>query len=152
MKAFLLACFCLIASAALAQSDDEKAVRSAITQMFDGMRKADTTLFRAVFLPTSTLQSVAKNKEGQVSIRNESIPGFVTSVGKQKPGALDERLMNYEVKIDGELATAWTPYVFYFNEKKSHCGVNAFTLVKIDGKWKIQNIIDTRRRENCPDL
>ncbi|GAB3895169.1 nuclear transport factor 2 family protein [Larkinella knui] len=152
MKTVLLVLFLLPVSAVFAQSNDEKAVRAAITQLFDGMRKADTTLFKAVFAPTASLQSIAKNKEGVVSVRNESIPNFVASVDKQKPGALDERLSAYEVKIDAELAIAWTPYVFYFNGQKSHCGVNVFTLVKLNDGWKIQAIIDTRRREGCPDL
>jgi hypothetical protein len=57
-----------------------------------------------------------------------------------------------DTKIDGELATVWTPYVFYLRGQKDHCGVNAFTLVKLNGTWQIQGIIDTRRTENCPDL
>jgi len=44
------------------------------------------------------------------------------------------------------LATAFTPYQFYYNGKQNHCGANAFTLVRIDGAWKIQSIIDTRRK------
>ena len=152
MKAILLLVNLFICSVAIAQSGEEQAVRATITNMFDGMRKSDTTLFKSVFAPNATLQSIAKNKEGVVSVRQDAIPGFITSVGKQAPGALDERLSGMEIKIDGELATAWTPYTFYYNQKKSHCGVNSFTLVKLDGAWKIQNIIDTRRRENCPDL
>ena len=152
MKTSLLLLLGLFSASAFAQSDDEKAVRAAITQLFDGMRKADTTLFKAVFAPTASLQSIAKNKDGVISVRSEPIPNFITSVGKQKPGALDERLSAYDVKIDAELAIAWTPYVFYFNGQKSHCGVNVFTLVKLNGAWKIQAIIDTRRREGCPDL
>lgn len=152
MKTIFLLLFGLFSVSAFAQSDDEKGVRAAITQMFDGMRKADTTLFKAVFAPGASLQSIAKNKDGMVSVRNEAIPNFVTSVGKRKPGELDERLSAYDVKIDAELAIAWTPYVFYFNGQKSHCGVNVFTLVKLNGGWKIQAIIDTRRKESCPDL
>ncbi|RIV27289.1 hypothetical protein DYU11_02965 [Fibrisoma montanum] len=152
MKAILLLVNLLICSAAIAQSGEEQAVRTTITNMFDGMRKADTTLFKSVFAPNATLQSIAKNKEGVVAVRQDAIPGFIASVGKQAPGALDERLSGMEIKIDGELATAWTPYTFYYNQKKSHCGVNAFTLVKLNGGWKIQSIIDTRRRDNCPDL
>ncbi|MFC5410785.1 hypothetical protein ACFPMF_15795 [Larkinella bovis] len=151
MRKALLALFTLFSLSTFAQSDDEKAVRATISQLFDGMRKADTTLFKAVFAPGASLQSVAKNKEGVISVRTEAIPGFVASVGKQKPGTLDERLSAYDVKIDAELALAWTPYVFYYNGQKSHCGVNAFTLVKINGFWKVQTIIDTRRREGCPD-
>ncbi|RAJ98005.1 putative lumazine-binding protein [Larkinella arboricola] len=152
MKSILFLLLFAPLAAAFAQSDDEKAVRATITQMFDGMRKADTTLFKAVFVPGASLQSVVKNKDGLASVRNESIAGFITSVGKQKPGVLDERLSAYDVKIDAELAIAWTPYVFYYNGQKSHCGVNVFTLVKLQDGWKILSIIDTRRREGCPDL
>lgn len=152
MKSIVALFLLFTAVTGFAQSDDEKAVQSAVTQMFDGMRKADTTLFKTVFAPGASLQSVAKNKDGVVSVRNESIAGFVTSVGKQKPGALDERLSAYDVKIDAELALAWTPYVFYYNGQKSHCGVNLFTLVKLKDGWKIQSIIDTRRKDGCPDL
>ncbi|GAA4407985.1 hypothetical protein GCM10023187_29250 [Nibrella viscosa] len=152
MKMLFVISSLLVSSAAFAQSAEEQAVRATITQMFDGMRKADTTLFKAVFAPNATLQSVIKNKEGIVSVQQSAIPGFITSVGKQPAGALDERLSGMDIKIDGELATAWTPYTFYYNKQKNHCGVNVFTLVKLNGQWKIQNIIDTRRRENCPDL
>jgi hypothetical protein len=129
----------------LAQSSDEAAVKTIINQMFDGMKKADSTALKAVLMPEAKLQTVV-NKQGDVSVRDEAIAKFISSVGKAKAGALDERLSGMDIKIDGELATAWTPYSFYYNGQQSHCGVNAFTLVKVAGTWKIQNIIDTRRK------
>lgn len=144
----------LIASLpAMAQTNqDEAAVRTTINLMFDGMRKGDSTQIKNTFLPGATLQTIAKNKEGAVSVRNEDIGKFAASVAKYPTFTLDERLSGMEIKIDAELATAWTPYVFYLKGQKSHCGVNAFTLVKENGNWKIQSIIDTRRKDNCPDL
>ena len=65
--------------------------------------------------------------------------------------AADERIAFDGIKIDGPMATAWTPYNFYFNGKFSHCGVNNFVLVKQDNGWKIQYIIDTRRRQGCKE-
>jgi hypothetical protein len=62
---------------------------------------------------------------------------------------LDERILDYQIKIDGALASAWTPYNFYVNGNFSHCGVNSFQLVKMDDVWKIVYIIDTRRKEPC---
>jgi SnoaL-like domain len=57
--------------------------------------------------------------------------------------------MGKEIKIDANMAMAWTPYKFYIGENFSHCGVNLFTLVKLEQDWKIVNIIDTRRRQGC---
>jgi hypothetical protein len=62
---------------------------------------------------------------------------------------LDERILAYEIRIDGPMATAWTPYEFYVNGDFSHCGVNSFQLVKFVEGWKIVYIIDTRRKEPC---
>ncbi|GAB4038792.1 nuclear transport factor 2 family protein [Spirosoma gilvum] len=152
MKLLLSIIGLCLAMSSFAQSQDEAAVKTTINLMFDGMRKSDSTQIKNAFMPGASLQTIARNKEGVISVRNEDIGKFATSVAKYPAFTLDERLSGMEIKIDAELATAWTPYVFYLKDQKSHCGVNAFTLVKVNGNWKIQNIIDTRRKDNCPDL
>lgn len=136
----------------LTSDTDEAAVKTTIKLMFDGMRKGDSTQVKNTLMPGATLHTIAKSKEGAVSVHNEDVGKFAASVVKYPAFTLDERLSGIEIKIDADLATAWTPYVFYFQDKKSHCGVNAFTLVKVNSNWKIQSIIDTRRKDNCPDL
>lgn len=124
---------------------EEVAVRTVISQFFDAMHKADTTLLKSTLMPGARLQTVA-NKQGEVSVRDDDFSKFVASVSKAKPGSLDERLGAYDVHIDGDLATAFTPYQFWYNGQQSHCGANAFTLVRIGGVWKVQAVIDTRRK------
>ncbi len=145
MKPVFLAMSFLIAAPAFAQTPDETAVKATITRMFEGMSKADSTLLKPLFAPDARLQTV-QNKQGTVSVKENPIAGFIASIGKAKAGALDERLSGMDIKIDGDLATAWTPYSFYYNGQQSHCGANAFTLVRMAGDWKIQSIIDTRRK------
>ena len=84
-----------------------------------------------------------------MTIISESVNEFAELVGKLKKDSADERIKFDVVKIDGPLAIAWTPYEFFHNGNFSHCGVNSFQLVKIDGVWKIQYLIDTRRRAGC---
>ncbi|GAB3979418.1 nuclear transport factor 2 family protein [Spirosoma terrae] len=151
MKTFLLFISVAYSSALFAQNAEETAIKTTVNTLFQAMQKADSTMLKPLFNPGARLQTVI-NKQGDVTVRDEAIAGFINSIGKAKAGTLDERLSGIDIKMDGDLATAWTPYVFYFQDKKSHCGVNAFTLVKIGGSWKIQTIIDTRRKENCPDL
>lgn len=150
MKTFLLF-LAYLPALAQTSSNDEAAVKATVNKLFEGMQKADSTILKPLFTPSARLQTVV-NKQGEIAVNDDGIGKFISSIGKAKAGTLDERLASMEIKIDGELATAWTPYVFYRQDQKSHCGVNAFTLVKMSGSWKIQTIIDTRRKDNCPDL
>ena len=95
------------------------------------------------------MQTIVKNEEAEVSIRSGSLEAFVNSIGSSEPGRLNEKIGGYEIKIDGELASAWTPYEFYVGEEFSHCGVNSFQLLKTAEGWKIFHIVDTRRKDNC---
>ena len=145
---YLLFFLTLITIKSYAQTDEEK-VKAPIIAMFDGMRTSDTTLMRTAFAPGAILQTIAKNKEGQLSVRSENINDFVAFIGKPHTEIYDERITFDVVKIDADLAIAWTPYQFYVSDKFSHCGVNSFQLVRLNGAWKIQYIIDTRRKEGC---
>lgn len=145
---YLMFFLTLITIKSYAQTDEEK-VKAPIIAMFDGMRTSDTTLMRTAFAPGAILQTIAKNKEGQLSVRSENINDFVAFIGKPHTEIYDERITFDVVKIDADLAIAWTPYQFYVSDKFSHCGVNSFQLVRLNGAWKIQYIIDTRRKEGC---
>ena len=152
MKILLLLLLCLpfgsFAQTQEASPEDERGIMQAVDDLFEGMKKADAAAVKSSFTPTATLQTVV-NKSGQVSVRNESIEGFATSIGKAKPGDLNEVIDPYQIHIDGDLAVAFVPYKFFFKDKRLHCGANAFTLVRLNGVWKIQAIIDTRRE--CVD-
>ena len=141
----VLTIFSLKASA----QTDQEAIKKPIMALFDGMRKSDTTLMRSAFAPTAILQTIGKSKEGVTGVRTDDINKFIEFIGKPHDQVLDERITFETIKIDGDLAFVWTPYKFYAGEKFSHCGVNSFQLVKLNGEWKIQYVIDTRRKEGC---
>lgn len=129
--------------------NDEKAVKATIIRMFDGMRKSDSTMIKTAFTSDAIMQTIVKTKDGKTMVRSEQVQNFVTAVTKPHDKVYDERIKFDVVKVDGDLAIAWTPYKFYIGDQFSHCGVNSFQLVKVNGEWKIQYIIDTRRKEKC---
>ena len=132
-----------------AQSEDENAVKAVVVQLFDGMQKHDSTMLRACFHPSARMQSIGANrKSGVMEINTENtIDGFVKSIGSiPKTTQIEERVLSYEIRVDGQMATAWTPYEFYVNSKKGHCGVDAFQFYKTNKGWKILTIADTRRK------
>ena len=124
-------------------------VIAAVNCLFKGMKNADTALLKSCFSSNAVLQTIHEDK-GSIKVSDEKLADFVDFVGKETAGAADEQIIVETVKIDGPLAFVWTPYKFYYKGKFSHCGVNAFQLVRLSGEWKIQYIIDTRRKEACP--
>ena len=129
--------------------DERQAVEKTIRNLFEAMRNADSNAVLSVFTSNAIMQTISTNKEGGTVVRQDQVEKFASFVGKQLKGAADEQIVFESIKIDGALAIAWTPYKFYYNANFSHCGVNSFTLVKINGIWKINYLIDTRRKENC---
>ena len=144
----LLICLTGFMLPAKAQSAEDS-VKNTISQMFAAMKSADASGLRKVFADSALLQSISVTKEGKTVVRNEPVSEFIDYVGKQQAGSADERISFDVVKTDGPLAFAWTPYKFYFNGELHHCGINSFQLVRLNGEWKVQYIIDTRRRDGC---
>lgn len=139
----------LIAQYGMAQTTAEDSVKAVVNSLFKGMLESDASLIAGAFADSAVLQSFSRTKEGKTIIVNEQVSEFASSISKLKKGAADERISFETIRIDGPLAIVWTPYNFYYNGQFSHCGVNSFQLVRINGQWKIQYLIDTRRKAGC---
>lgn len=130
---------------AIAQ-DPKDDIKQVITQLFKGMQESDSASVAAVFMDGAIMQTIVNTKENKTIVKNELVNNFASSVGRQKKGSLNEIIEFDDIKIDPPLAFVWTPYRFYYNGSFSHSGVNAFCLVKSLDGWRIQYIIDTRKR------
>lgn len=138
-----------ISFAITAQNAEEKVVQSVVEQLFTGMQKHDSTMIRATFHPTARMQSIGINRKtnAMALTTEENIDGFVKQIGSLPANVqIEERVLSYEIRIDGNMATAWTPYELYVNGKRQHCGVDAFQLYKTENGWKIIALADTRRK------
>ncbi|MDQ8748113.1 nuclear transport factor 2 family protein [Elizabethkingia miricola] len=129
------------------QNSETEAVKASINRLFTAMKNSDSEGAQASFSKQAILQTIMKTGE----VKTENIPAFTKAIAKAVKNTLEERISFSAIHIDGNLASVWTPYQFYFQGKFSHCGVNSFQMVKENGEWKIQYIIDTRRKDNCVD-
>ena len=137
--------FLLISSFSFAQNTSEKEIIKPIENLFNAMKSADSLGVKNAFSGSAIMQTFGKNKE----IRTEKVEDFAKQVGASQAGDLDERFTISKILVDGNMASVWVPYQFYYKDNFSHCGVNSFQLAKINNEWKIQYIIDTRRKDNC---
>jgi hypothetical protein len=152
MKKIILSSLILLASIKiLAQQADRDAVKQTINTMFDAMRKGDSTMLRSTFHKNIVFEGVANKKDGTVELNIDNPNDFIKAVGTPHKEIWDEQITFNDIKIDGDLASVWTPYKFYLGKTFSHCGVDVFTLMRTPAGWKIIYIIDTRRKGNCPE-
>ena len=132
---------------AQAPTSDEAQILAVVNTLFDGMRKVDSAMVRPLFHAKARLITVDSRSPG--ARIEESVEGFIQSVGRPRTELYDEQLSNVRVQIDGSLASVWADYKFFRNTTLNHCGVDHFLLVKEGGAWKIIELADTHRRENC---
>ena len=149
MKYFLILLTALLITGNINAQTAEDSIKAVINNLFAGMKNADAVLFKSSFGDSAIMQTISRSKDGKTIVINESLAEFANFVGQLKKDSADERIIFETVKVDGPLAIAWTPYSFYHNGKFSHCGVNSFQLVRFNGIWKIQYLVDTRRRQGC---
>lgn len=135
--------FLLISSFSFAQNTSEKEIVKPIETLFNAMKSADSLGVKNAFSGSAIMQTFGKNQE----IRTDKVEDFAKQVGASQAGDLDERFTISKILVDGNMASVWVPYQFYYKGNFSHCGVNSFQLAKINNEWKIQYIIDTRRKK-----
>ena len=144
----LLTAAVFISTFTKAQSAQDS-VKAVVNQLFAAMKNIDASKLKETFADGAVLQTISRKQDGSFFVQDEKVNDFAESIGKAKKDSLDEQIVFETIKIDGPLASVWAPYKFYYAGKFSHCGVDSFQLVRISGRWKIQFLIDTRRRQGC---
>jgi hypothetical protein len=63
-----------------------------------------------------------------------------------------ERYWAPTVLVRGSIAMVWAPYEFWIDGKTSHCGVDAFSFIKVGEAWHVANSMWTAEPDACPEL
>lgn len=137
-----------------AQNQQEQQLIKVLETFFEGLHEADTNKIKTVVHPDfrvlTTLTQMAKPYYASMSGQN-----FLQGVMNPRKRPWREHLWTYDIHVDANLATITTEYTFYLGADDkgiAHCGVNVFTVVQTpEEEWRIVQIADTRRNENCID-
>lgn len=121
-------------------------VQQTIQTFFEGFHARDTLKIKSTCSDKLVLQSISESAKGNKFSEESPKEFYVSMATIPAQMQFEERILDYNIQIDGTMAHAWTPYEFYINGKFSHKGVNAFTLFKTAEGWKIVHLIDTRRK------
>lgn len=61
-------------------------------KLFSAMKSSDQKMLLNCFADSAILQTIAKNKEGKIYVRNENIADFAKQISTLPKGAADERI------------------------------------------------------------
>lgn len=136
-------------SPARAQDAERTAVLATVQKVFTAMRTRDTALLRQAFDTSARLAGVS-TRSGPATVRLTAPSAFGSAIASAPAGDVwNERIWDPEVRIDGDVAQVWAYYTFHRNNTFSHCGVDAFMLLKVGNEWKISQLADSRRTSGC---
>jgi len=146
---FMTLCLTPARSNAQQKQLPQQEVHAAIERIFEGMRAADPDRVREV-LADGMEFAVLDDTGETVTIRYVSPEGWLNAMA-QSGGAWDEQVYDVQIRVDGNMGSAWVPYTFYANGEISHCGINSIEFLRDTEGWKATHLSDTRRTEDCPD-
>ena len=90
--------------------------------------------------------------EGRVGLRFRTNKESVESM-KTTTARFTEHYWNPTILVHRDIAHFWAPYSFDVDGKRSHCGVDSFSLARVDGKWILTNNAWTvEPPEHCAEL
>jgi putative lumazine-binding protein len=114
---------------------EREAVMKTMQAFFDTMTAHDVDGARQILQPQGRFHAMSM-KDGKPDVRAFANEEYFAQLqaSKQK---MQERIWNPDVRINGLIASVTAPYDFWIDGKFSHCGVDAFDLIKTEEGWKI---------------
>lgn len=120
---------------------DPEAARAiaAADSLLSALSRADNAGI-ARFTVDSAILGSSAIREGAERVRVHS---WAEDLARTDPRRLTERGYAATARVQDRLAQVWMPYDIYIDGKWSHCGIDAFTLLKVAGQWKTVALLYT---------
>lgn len=119
----------------------------AVEQFFAAMKARDTAALARTMLPGAR-SDIIEHRGDSTVIGGSPMSEFLARLPSIQP-ELVERMWDPQVLEHRGLAVVWTPYDFHVGGRFSHCGVDAFTLLRTPAGWRISGVAYTVETERC---
>lgn len=133
------------------QPDEGAAVLAAMDRMMLAISANDLEAMRALQTPEGMTYRAAATEGGDMDIVARPNSYWVDPA-RADERTYRERYWTPTVLIRGDIAVVWAPYEFWIDGETSHCGIDVFNFVKIDGDWRVSNSMWTVEPDACDEL
>jgi hypothetical protein len=131
----------------LSQPGNEKEEVLKVAHLFfEALEKHDTVIFNKILMRDSyNYMVIEQGDSARLVSRLHKNSNF------KSDRVIKERMRESEVivHIHKRIATVWAPYDLWLNDQYSHCGVDAFIMLKGKDGWKIGTISFSVEKQGC---
>jgi len=126
---------------------EEKKILETVNMFLRVLETGDKVLAKEILVSEGSNFSVREDGES-FKVRFTDYKTLIEDLPKSK-GKYREVINDPKILLHGNIAVLWAKYDFFINGTFSHCGVDSFSLIKSEGKWKIASIIYTVEKKGC---
>jgi hypothetical protein len=137
------------AQAAPAPADDRREVMAVVDRVFEAINTNDAEALRLLSIPEGMNISLRYQPDGSAKLRTVSNSEDAANTAAEKR-RFTEKYWNPILLIHNGIAVFWAPYSFDIDGQRSHCGVDQFDFIKVDGEWKLASSMWTVEPDGCP--
>lgn len=126
---------------------EKKNILETVNKFLKVLETGDTTLAKEILVNEGSNFSITEEGESY-KVRFTDYKTLIDNLPKTK-GKYREVISDPKILLHKNIAVLWAKYDFFINGKFRHCGVDSFSLIKSEGKWKIASIIYTVEKKGC---
>ena len=138
----------LLATCVLMAQPDKEAILKPINDLFAAMKEGDSVKAHRAFAEGSNFEMIISNRDKKPYVKVK-LKDFIKAVGAPRKEKMNEVMWDAVVQQDRAFAQVWANYAFYRGNTFSHCGIDAFQLVRVGADWKIVNLSYTVATQDC---
>jgi hypothetical protein len=146
---FLAMAALLAAPAQPTRAEDRARLMAAVDQVYAAINSNDVEAFKRLEVPEGMTFRLRYHPDGTMELVPKSNLQDLTDTGAETR-KFTERYWDPTVLIHRDMAVFWAPYSFDIDGKRSHCGVDVFDFIRVEGQWKLANSMWTVEPDGCP--
>lgn len=135
------------AQAGAGRNAERQAVLDTLERYLEAMRAGDADAWEELLIGNATAWRISLRAHGEPRILMRTLRDMIEML-RQRWIDRVEYLVGAEVRIEGPMATVWSPYEMWVDGSLRHSGTNAMQMLKIDGHWRIANAMWTVEGED----
>jgi hypothetical protein len=137
------------AAAAATQDADRAELMRAVDEVYAAINSNDVEAFKRLEVPEGMTFRLRYQPDGSMKLVPKSNLQDLSDTATEKR-RFTEKYWDPTVLIHRDMAVFWAPYSFDIDGKRSHCGIDVFDFIRVDGQWKLANSMWTVEPDGCP--